>query len=118
MRSTATHGFSSSRGGAYDWAAVSQWRVVLRTSDGFEASAICWPDQANRLRPGGAIGTATTPAYKQPKNAATKSSPGGNSRIARSPGSANRCKWAAMAMARRSRSPKVIDVSERLPLER
>ena len=58
---------------------------MLRTSDGFDASKIASTEEVERLRPGGAAGTATIPAYRQPKNAAIKSRPGGNSSSARSP---------------------------------
>ena len=57
-----------------------------------------------RLRLGMAAGTATIPAYRQPKNAEMKSNPGGNSKIARSSGGAKVCNSAAIALVLVERS--------------
>ena len=68
-----------------------------------ESAMMPWTRGSARRGLGGYAGTATTPAYRQPKNDATYSSPGGTSSTTRSPGAA--CSPSAAAMERaRSRS--------------
>ena len=77
----------------------------LSTAAGWQSPTMLCVAAARRPCLGGFTGTATSPAYRQAKNATTKSRPGGNSSSARSPGEHRTASSAAAARARWCSSP-------------
>ena len=70
---------------------------MVSASAGVQLARIAALESRALFRRGIIIGTAMIPAIRQPKNATMNSMPGGNTRIARSPGCAAAVRRAASA---------------------